>query len=180
MKVLPMLFAAFSSHFPPPHRSGRASAGRCRRRWMAPLITVEYGRPQARGRDSLFGKVVTRDEMWTPGANAATTFRRRATSPWAGKPLPAGKYSVWIVERPGDRVDAVLPQERGALSHPASQAGRHEARGAGVAHDDRRVRRSADLRFPDASHRRARSCACAGARRRFRWRSASRRARRGW
>src|SRR6476469_4586913 len=38
------------------------------------VITIDYGRAQARGRDSLFGKVVTRDEIWTPGANQSTTF----------------------------------------------------------------------------------------------------------
>ncbi|MEP6509570.1 MAG: DUF2911 domain-containing protein, partial [Gemmatimonadales bacterium] len=38
-------------------------------------ITVEYSRPRSRGRDSLFGtKAVHWDEVWTPGANWATTF----------------------------------------------------------------------------------------------------------
>jgi hypothetical protein len=37
-------------------------------------ITVEYYRPQARGRDSLLGKVVKWGGRWTPGANWATTI----------------------------------------------------------------------------------------------------------
>jgi hypothetical protein len=38
-------------------------------------ITVEYSRPRARGRDPLFGgRVVRWNEVWTPGANWATTF----------------------------------------------------------------------------------------------------------
>jgi hypothetical protein len=64
------------------------------------VITVDYARPQARGRDSLFGKVVTRDEVWTPGANGATTFRVSREVTVNGKPLAAGKYSMWMVSDP--------------------------------------------------------------------------------
>lgn len=64
------------------------------------VITVDYGRVQARGRDSLFGKVVKRGEVWTPGANASTTFQVSRDVTVGGKPLPAGKYSVWLVNDP--------------------------------------------------------------------------------
>ena len=64
------------------------------------VITVDYGRAQARGRDSLFGKVVTKDEVWTPGANAATTLQVSRDVTVGDKPLPAGKYSVWLVSNP--------------------------------------------------------------------------------
>jgi hypothetical protein len=64
------------------------------------VVTVDYGRPQARGRDSLFGKIVTRDEVWTPGANAATTFQVSRDVTVGGKALAAGKYSVWLVSDP--------------------------------------------------------------------------------
>ena len=64
------------------------------------VVTVDYGRVQARGRDSLFGKVVTRDEVWTPGANAATTLQVSRGVTVGGKSLPAGKYSIWLVSDP--------------------------------------------------------------------------------
>ncbi len=64
------------------------------------VITVDYGRAQARGRDSLFGKVVTKGEVWTPGANASTTIQVSRDVTVGGKPLPAGKYSVWLVSDP--------------------------------------------------------------------------------
>lgn len=64
------------------------------------VITVDYGRVQARGRDSLFGKVVKRGEVWTPGANASTTFQVSRDVTVGGKSLPAGKYSVWLVNDP--------------------------------------------------------------------------------
>jgi hypothetical protein len=64
------------------------------------VITVNYGRAQARGRDSLFGKVVTRDEIWTPGANQSTTLEVSRDVTIGGKPLPAGKYSMWMSSDP--------------------------------------------------------------------------------
>lgn len=63
-------------------------------------ITVEYYRPQARGRDSLFGKVVTWGSYWTPGANWATTLETSRDVRVNGAKLPKGKYSVWAVVRP--------------------------------------------------------------------------------
>jgi hypothetical protein len=67
------------------------------------VITVDYGRAQARGRDSLFGKVVRKGEVWTPGANQATTFQASKDLTVDGKPLAAGKYSVWMVSDPGSQ-----------------------------------------------------------------------------
>ena len=64
------------------------------------VITIDYGRAQARGRDSLFGKVVTKGEVWTPGANASTTMQVSRDVTVGGKSLPAGKYSVWMVSDP--------------------------------------------------------------------------------
>ncbi len=63
-------------------------------------ITVEFSRPQARGRDSLFGRVVKRGEVWTPGANWATTLEVSKDVKLNSHPLPKGKYSVWMVVRP--------------------------------------------------------------------------------
>ena len=62
-------------------------------------LTVEYSRPRARTRDSLFGKVVTWEEVWTPGANLATTLDLNKDIKINGAALPKGKYSVWLVVR---------------------------------------------------------------------------------
>lgn len=65
------------------------------------VITVDYARPQARGRRVLFGErgkaVVYWGEMWTPGANWATTLEVNRDIHLNGQAVPAGKYSVWIV-----------------------------------------------------------------------------------
>jgi hypothetical protein len=63
-------------------------------------ITVEYYRPAARGREKLFGGVVTWGEHWTPGANWATTVDVDHDVRVEGRLLPKGKYSLWTVVRP--------------------------------------------------------------------------------
>lgn len=65
-------------------------------------LTVDYSRPRARNRDSLFGKVVTWHEVWTPGANWATTLEVSRGVTVNGQPLPRGKYAIWMIVREGD------------------------------------------------------------------------------
>lgn len=62
-------------------------------------LTLEYHRPVARGRDSLFGGIVKWDQPWTPGANWATTFEVDKDVRLNGQPVPKGKYSVWMIPR---------------------------------------------------------------------------------
>lgn len=62
-------------------------------------LTVEYYRPVARGRTGLFGEVVRWGEVWTPGANWATTLEASRPVRVNGQPLAAGKYSLWMVVR---------------------------------------------------------------------------------
>ncbi len=71
-------------------------------------IALAYSRPRARGRDSLFGKVVTWQEVWTPGANWATTLEVSRNVRVNGHQLPLGKYSVWMVVRPSDPWTVIL------------------------------------------------------------------------
>lgn len=65
------------------------------------VITVDYSRPQVRKRDSLFGKVVPAKEIWTPGANSATTLELSRDVRLNGRAVPAGKYSLWLTTPPG-------------------------------------------------------------------------------
>jgi hypothetical protein len=59
-------------------------------------ITVEYYRPSVRGR-RIFGSLVGWGELWTPGANWATTLEVTRDVRIEGQPLPGGKYSVWMI-----------------------------------------------------------------------------------
>ena len=45
------------------------------------VITLEYDRPVARGRE-LFGALVEWDAIWTPGANRATWMVPKENEPW--------------------------------------------------------------------------------------------------
>lgn len=59
--------------------------------------TINYARPRARGRTGLFGSRVYWGEIWTPGANQATTLNVSKDITLEGKAVPKGTYSVWIV-----------------------------------------------------------------------------------
>lgn len=59
-------------------------------------VTVVYNRPSARGRQ-LFGGIVRYGEVWNPGADEATTLTVSKNVRIAGQPLPAGKYSLWMI-----------------------------------------------------------------------------------
>ncbi len=61
-------------------------------------ISIEYGRPTARGR-ALFGALVPWDSVWHPGADSATTITISRDIVLEGRPVSAGAYTVWLVPR---------------------------------------------------------------------------------
>jgi hypothetical protein len=63
------------------------------------VVTVEYNRPVARGRE-LFGKLVPWGRIWCPGANDATTIQVSTAVRVNGEALPAGTYSIWAEPEP--------------------------------------------------------------------------------
>lgn len=63
-------------------------------------ITVEYNRPQTRGRSPIFGAVIPWGEVWTPGANWATTFEVDKDVVVNGAAVPKGTYSMWMEVQP--------------------------------------------------------------------------------
>jgi hypothetical protein len=99
-------------------------------------ITVDYARPRARGRDSLFGNVVHWGETWTPGANDATTLEVSRPVTIAGRPVPRGRYSVWMIVREREPWTVVLDTAAG-LYHTQ----RPRARGGQIRFEVRPERR---------------------------------------
>jgi hypothetical protein len=89
-------------------------------------LTVTYSRPSVRGRDSLFGnpKVVRWGEVWTPGANWATTLEVSRPVRVAGHAVKSGTYSVWMVVRPSREWTLVLDPNAKLfhMAHPDSNA----------------------------------------------------------
>lgn len=61
-------------------------------------ITIEYGRPVARGR-VLYGDsgVVKWNAVWHPGADSATRIRFSRDVLIEGQNVKAGEYTVWLV-----------------------------------------------------------------------------------
>lgn len=66
------------------------------------IVSVTYDRPVARGRQ-LFGEegIVLSDALWTPGANRATIIEFSGDVRVEGRPVPAGRYSIWMIPRDG-------------------------------------------------------------------------------
>jgi DUF2911 family protein len=77
-------------------------------------IEIRYSRPVARGRD-LFGALVKWGEVWTPGADSATTIEVNRDIRVNGETLPAGKYSVWSI--PGESAWTIIFNKQHAAFH---------------------------------------------------------------
>ena len=71
-------------------------------------ITIDFARPRVRGRPVIFGRTVYWGEVWTPGANMATTLETDRAIVLDGHAVPKGKYSVWMVVDSGPRWTMVL------------------------------------------------------------------------
>jgi hypothetical protein len=71
-------------------------------------ITIDYARPRVRGRARIFGGAVRWGEVWTPGANMATTLETDHDILVDGHAVPKGKYSVWFVTDSAARWTIVL------------------------------------------------------------------------
>jgi hypothetical protein len=90
-------------------------------------FTIEYSRPRVRGRDPIWGtKIVYWGEVWTPGANWATTFETNKNVKLNGQLLPKGKYSVWFIVRQAGDWTAVFDTtaRRFHMSRPDTMAAR--------------------------------------------------------
>jgi Protein of unknown function (DUF2911) len=61
-------------------------------------LSLEYGRPTARGR-ALFGALVPWDSVWHPGADSATQLTITREIALEGRAVPAGTYTLWLIPR---------------------------------------------------------------------------------
>jgi hypothetical protein len=72
-----------------PRDTARATIGQA-------SIVVDYGRPSKRGR-VIFGGLEPWGRVWRTGANEATQLETNRDLVFAGKTVPAGKYTVWTL-----------------------------------------------------------------------------------
>jgi len=59
-------------------------------------ITINYSSPSVKGR-KIWGELVPYDQVWRAGANEATLFTTDKDIKVEGKPLKAGKYSLYAI-----------------------------------------------------------------------------------
>jgi len=88
-------------------------------------VTVDYSRPRARGRSPIYGTpMVSWGEVWTPGADEATTLELSRDVRIGGRAVGKGKYSVWTVVRKDSAWTFVLDPkwEQYHTDHPDSNA----------------------------------------------------------
>jgi hypothetical protein len=71
----------------------------------AATITINYSSPGVKGRQ-IWGALVPYDKVWRAGANAATIFETDKDIKVEGKPLKAGKYSLYAI--PGEKEWTVI------------------------------------------------------------------------
>lgn len=64
-------------------------------------VKVTYHRPAAKGR-TIWGGLVPYGEVWRLGANEATTIELSHDATIAGKPVPAGRYSLFAIPAKDD------------------------------------------------------------------------------
>jgi hypothetical protein len=61
-------------------------------------VSINYGSPSVKGR-KIWGGLVPYGQAWRLGANEATTFTTDKPITVEGKPLPAGKYTLFAIPK---------------------------------------------------------------------------------
>ena len=87
-------------------------------------IEVYYNRPYKKGR-KIFGGLVPFGKVWRTGANEATTFKSQTDLTIDGKPLKAGKYTLWTIPD-ADTWTVIFNSEQYAWGVNSSGASRDE------------------------------------------------------
>lgn len=83
-------------------------------------MRITYSSPGVKGRE-IWGKLVPYDELWRAGANAPTKLIVSRDFTFGGKPVPSGKYSLFILPT-AEKWKVVLnkdPNNHGSAEHDA-------------------------------------------------------------
>ena len=85
-------------------------------------VSIDYGRPQLKGRDML--AQAPDGFVWRFGSNASTTVETTADLMFGAKKLSKGKYSAWLKHVGGDRWALIFNSEVGGWGAGAGAAKR--------------------------------------------------------
>jgi hypothetical protein len=86
-------------------------------------VTIDYSSPAVRARE-IWGILEPYDKVWRAGANEATTIEFSTDAMIEGKPLPAGKYSFFLIPRENGAWTAIfnkVAKQWGAYEYDQSQ-----------------------------------------------------------
>lgn len=86
-------------------------------------ITINYSSPSVKGR-TIWGGLEAYNKVWRAGANEATTFETDKNITVQGKPLPAGKYSFFLIPKESGTWTAIFnkePKQWGAYKYEESK-----------------------------------------------------------
>ncbi|HCA09367.1 DUF2911 domain-containing protein [Chryseobacterium sp.] len=86
-------------------------------------ITIAYSSPSVKERE-IWGGLEAYDKVWRAGANEATTFETDKNITVQGKPLPAGKYSFFLIPKKTGTWTAIFnkePKQWGAYKYEESK-----------------------------------------------------------
>ena len=86
-------------------------------------ISIEYGRPIARGR-ALFGQLVPWDSVWHPGADSATRIVFNHPVRLESQDVKAGEYSVWLIPHASQPWTVILSRAAHTFHKPYPGAAR--------------------------------------------------------
>jgi len=79
-------------------------------------ITTKYSSPRLKGR-KMIGEHDPYGKVWRNGANEATTFVTSTDLTIAGKTVPAGSYTLWVVPNP-DKWTLIINKKTGEWGTP--------------------------------------------------------------
>ena len=84
-------------------------------------ITVDYGRPELKGRDMLSKLPV--GQFWRMGSNMATVLTTPVDLAFGSTKVPKGAYSLWLKRAPADKFELVFNTETGqwGMKHDPSR-----------------------------------------------------------
>lgn len=98
MLMLAVVFMSYSQEKPSPPKVAKGTIS-------GSAITVNYSSPAVKGR-VIWDQLVPLGKVWRAGANEATIFETSKDIKVEGKPLPAGKYSVFVI--PGESMSTFI------------------------------------------------------------------------
>jgi len=110
-KEEPKAAAADSTATAMSHEAMPAERGLATASFGSDSVSIDYGRPQLKGRDML--AQATEGMVWRMGMNEATEIKTTADLKFGETSIPKGSYSLWMKKITGDQWHLVFNKKTG-------------------------------------------------------------------